>query len=211
MSRKPSKLRYLPQILTFAFFAFFLRYVLRIKIRGKENLVACRQPVVVVANHSSKLDPFVILSAMGWRYFLRFYLWKFPLAKEYAQTWWIGKPATLAGCYEISSKGSLDESLKETFQAIDEGYSMIFFPEGGMVRKGKTVEPKRGIGYMCVKKDLRIIPVKIEYKNFDRKGRGRQSKAMIIFGEQFNSRDFKKEIPSEELHLAVMRRVYDLK
>jgi len=211
MSAKTSSIKYFPQILTFAFFAFFLKYALGIKIKGKEKLNASRRPVIIVANHSSKLDPFVVLSAMGWRYFLRFYPWKFPLAKDHAQKWWLGKPAALVGCYEISGKGNLDESLKGTFHCIDQGYSMIFFPEGKMVLEGEIAKIKKGIGYICANRDISLIPVKIKYKDFDKRGKGRQRGAQVIFGEEFNSRELREKCNFHELSFAAMGRVYALK
>lgn len=210
MPAKTSSIKYFPQILTFAFFAFFLKYALGIKIKGKEKLNASRRPVIIVANHSSKLDPFVVLSAMGWRYFLRFYPWKFPLAKDYAQKWWLGKPAALVGCYKIEGRGDLNESLKETFSCIDNGFSLIFFPEGRMVRKGEISKIKRGIGYVCEKKDVDILPIKIKHNDFDTKGRERIRNSEVVFGETFSSRELREKHPPEELHEIVMERVYAL-
>jgi 1-acyl-sn-glycerol-3-phosphate acyltransferase len=207
MGVKASKIDNLPQIFLYAIFAWFLKPLLGITVEGKEKISA-KKPVLIVANHRSKLDPFIILSAMGWKNFLKFYPWRFPLAKSLAEKWWIKWPSWYIGCYQITGRGDLDKSLEETFKAIDKGYSIIFFPQGKMILKDEISKTKRGIGHICLKRDIYLLPVKIDHVGFTRRTkRGKITRSNITFGDMIESRFIRENNDPEELHEVVMNNI----
>jgi 1-acyl-sn-glycerol-3-phosphate acyltransferase len=197
------------QIFTFAFFAFWLKYILRLKIKGAEK-IDIQKPLIIVSNHCSKLDPFIILSAMGWKNFLKINPLRFPLDKIYAESRCLGPISRLIGCYKIEGKGNLSQSLESTFNIIDQNYSLIYFPEGQVVKKDETIEPKKGIGYICEKMNISILPVRISPNGYNKKRTGKTCGSKIFFGELFYSKDLREECPNEKLFTAVMERVNEL-
>ncbi|MCX6762546.1 MAG: lysophospholipid acyltransferase family protein [Candidatus Moranbacteria bacterium] len=204
------KSKNISQIVAFALFASWLRYILRIEVKEAENIYI-KKPLIIVSNHRSKLDPFLIMSALGWKNFLRANPWRFPLHKIYAESWWLGPISRLIGCYKIEGKGDLNQSLKTTLSVIDQKRSLIFFPEGQVTRKNEKIEPKRGIGYICLKKNVSILPVKIKPNGFKDNKKARLWKSKIIIGNIFESHDLQKKNKSQNLHLMVMERVNKLK
>jgi 1-acyl-sn-glycerol-3-phosphate acyltransferase len=207
---KNSKTKNFLQIFTFAFFAFWLKYILRLKIKGVEK-IKIQKPTIIVSNHCSKLDPFLILSAMGWKNFLKLNPWRFPLHKIYAENRWLGPLSRTVGCYKIEGKGDLSQSLESTFNVIDQNYSLIYFPEGRVVKRGEAIEPKKGIGYICQKKNVCILPVRIVPNGFNKKRTGRVRGSKIFFGEVFSSKDLRRKDKLANLHLFAMKKVNEMR
>ena len=209
LKNKKIRLKNIPQLLTFSFFAFWLKYILRLRVKGIEKIYI-KKPLIIVSNHRSKLDPFLILSALGWRNFFRINPLRFPLHKKYSESWWPGPLSRIVGCYKIEKKGDLDESLRSTFEVINQNYSLIYFPEGQVVKKSEKVEPKKGIGYLCGKKNVNILPVNILPGVYDKKGAGRTWKSKIVFGDIFDSLNLRNKNNLKNLHLAVTERINEL-
>ena len=210
MTVKASKTDNLPQILLYAIFAWFLKPLLGITIEGKDK-ISIKKPVLIIANHRSKLDPFIILSAMGWKNFLKFYPWRFPLAKSLAEKWWIKWPSWYIGCYQIEGRGDLDKSLEETFRAIDKEYSIVFFPEGKMTLKDEISKTKKGIGHICLKRDVYLLPVKIDHVGFTKRTRrGKITRSSITFGNMIDSKFIRENNEPENLHEVIMDRINEI-
>jgi 1-acyl-sn-glycerol-3-phosphate acyltransferase len=210
MTFKASKTDNLPQILLYAIFAWPLKPLLGIAVEGKDK-ISIKKPVLIIANHRSKLDPFIILSALGWKNFLKFYPWRFPLAKSLAEKWWIKWPSWYIGCYQIEGRGDLDKSLEETFKAIDKGYSIIFFPQGKMILKDEISRTKRGIGHICLKRDVHILPVKINHVGFTKRTkRGKITRSSITFGNMIDSELIRKNNKPEDLHEVLMDKINEI-
>jgi 1-acyl-sn-glycerol-3-phosphate acyltransferase len=210
MQKKPNRIDNYFQIITWLLVMFAMKYIFRLKISGEENLKV-KKPIVFVSNHRSKLDPFIILSAVGLKSIIGYYPWRFPLAKHFYEKWWIRFPAWMVGCYKIESKGDLEKSLMDTFRAIDNGYSIIFFPEGKMVKYGEKAPPKKGITYLIQKRDFFIQPVHIKHSGgTKRRQLGRMFRAKIEFGEMLESKKIREEYPAEKLHMMLMEKIYAL-
>ncbi|HLM83674.1 MAG TPA: lysophospholipid acyltransferase family protein [Candidatus Bathyarchaeia archaeon] len=208
-AEKTSKIKNIFQILAFAFFAYWLKYILCVKVKNV-GIIKIKKPFIVVSNHVSRLDPFLILSALGWKNFIAANPWRFPLHKIYADSWWLGPTSRLIGCYKIEGKGDLTRSLESTFNVIDNSYSLIFFPEGQTVKKGQKVPLKKGIGYICEHKNINILPVKITSENFKENKKARLWHLGVTFGQIINSRDLRKQNGLENLHLGIMEKVKSL-
>lgn len=110
--------------------------------------------------------------------------------------------------YKIEPKGDLDKSLEDTFRYIDKAHSMVFFPEGRMVKKGETSEPKKGISHIIRHKDITILPVKIVYASHNKKGRGNMWRARVIFGHPIHASDIRSSHHKDHWHHAAMEYVH---
>lgn len=53
-------------------------------------------------------------------------------------------------------------ALKEVVSALDQGQSVVMFPEGTRSKTGQPQKPKSGIGFLVYKTGAPVLPVKIE-------------------------------------------------
>jgi 1-acyl-sn-glycerol-3-phosphate acyltransferase len=195
------------QFLVYFIFILPLKYLFNLEIIGKEK-IKIKKPLIAIANHQSMWDSFIVLSAMGLTNFWKMFPWRSPITKSLYRLPWVWAFAKLIGLYKIEPKGELDASLKDTLEFIDKSYSIFFFPQGRMIKKDEITEPKKGVGYICQKKDVNFLPVRIIYRGYNKKGRGKIWGAKIIFGELFDSASMRQKHESDKLHIAITDRIF---
>jgi long-chain acyl-CoA synthetase len=118
---------------------------------------------IIAANHVSAFDVPVIASSVKTKYAVA------------ALPYIIGVGTTsryhkirgffirhLLNTYPFGREVGLDNSLRFTAHLLDEGYSIMIFPEGGRTTDGKMHKFKEGIGFLAVNTDAEILPVKTE-------------------------------------------------
>lgn len=205
------------QKLFYHLFLKWLRYIFSIQIfdLGKESVkrISRDKPIIVVANHQSKWDPFLLFSCMDRNIFFNRVPWRLPvfhgIYKIFFNRWFF----KFIGCYPIQPMGDLEKSLSTTFEILEKGQSSIFFPEGKRVSKSKNdpAPPKKGIGLILEKKSVYLLPAHIEYRRFGKRGFGSVLGGVeIVFGEIMESDFFVKNY-SNNRHEAVMKEVFELK
>lgn len=185
------------------------KYLNNIKAYGVENIEFKGQPIVI-ANHGARLDAWIVLAGMGFKNFMKLHPFRIPIAKSIFDIPVLNILFRITGMYSVESKGNLDDSLNDTFEHIDNGHSILFFPEGRMVKNNEKGEPKKGIAHIVKKRDMYIIPAKIAYSGFNSKGRGLMRGAVIVFGDAVSGSEIIKSHEEENLHHAVMQKVYEL-
>ncbi|MEX0620612.1 MAG: lysophospholipid acyltransferase family protein [Solirubrobacterales bacterium] len=122
----------------------WLRWWVRLEIRGLENLPA-RGPIMVVSNHDAWLDPLVIVESMMWkgrqlRFLAKASLWKFsPFA-------WI---LDGAGQIPIRRGESDSAAIEAAVAALDGGEALGIFPEGTLSR-GEELRARRGVARLAL-------------------------------------------------------------
>jgi 1-acyl-sn-glycerol-3-phosphate acyltransferase len=198
------------QMTFYLFYIFPLRYVLNVKVGGYEN-VCVKKPFLIIANHQSMYDSFLVLSAMGIRNFLMSFPWRSPIAKSLYELPIVKVASKCIGLYKIEPKGSLSESLEETLGYMRNKYSVFFFPEGKMVREGEQAEVKRGLGYLCFNQDAHILPARIIYKGYKRNGFGRVFGSTVVFGKTIESSEARMKYDFSSIHQKLMDNVFCLK
>lgn len=197
------------QFLVYAIFVWPLKFILNLKV-ANPNRIKVEKPILAVASHGSMWDSFLVLSAMGFGNFIRMFPWRSPITKSLYRLPWIWVFSKMIGLYKIEPKGELDESLKSTFNFIDKGFSVFFFPSGGRAKYGEVTEPKKGVGYICQKRDVNMLPVRIIYRGYKSSGFGKIRGAKIIFGDVFSSSEIRQESNSDEYHLKIMEKIMNI-
>jgi 1-acyl-sn-glycerol-3-phosphate acyltransferase len=109
------------------------------------------KPAMLIANHSSFLD----ILAMGQLhpklvYLVKDHVYNSPI---------IGSAAKLHGAYPVS--GGVDGGEEFLRQKVDQGFSIIAFPEGARSETNKINRFHKGAFYLAEKLDLDILPVMI--------------------------------------------------
>ncbi|HUH47998.1 MAG TPA: 1-acyl-sn-glycerol-3-phosphate acyltransferase, partial [Arenibacter sp.] len=110
-----------------------------------------KKPAILIANHTSFLD----ILAVGMLYPKIIYLvndwvYKSPI---------FGKAVQLAGFYPVS--GGIEKGLDHLRKKVDQGYSLMAFPEGTRSRTNKIRRFHKGAFYLAEQFNLDIIPILI--------------------------------------------------
>ncbi len=119
---------------------FCISRLLRLRIVKPKDLTL-KPGTLIIANHQSKIDPFLV------SYHLRIRSWtimlpiRYPVDPEFMKRPILGFCIRLLGGYSIGET-SMERAKKLLFtrQLLDDGYSIVIFPEGKIVRDSDFVE-----------------------------------------------------------------------
>src|SRR5260370_11937373 len=130
--------------------------VFRIRIVGAEN-VPSRGPALLVSNHISHVDGFLIGSCV--QRFVRFMVWK-PYFEKKLLRWFFHQ--TKAIPMGTSGPREMVESIREARKQLSEGHVICIFAEGAISRTGNMLPFKRGMEKIVQGLDVPIIPVNLD-------------------------------------------------
>jgi 1-acyl-sn-glycerol-3-phosphate acyltransferase len=151
----------------------FCHYVIRVlfdmffrgEVIGADNLPR-HGGFLLAANHASFLDPPIIGCHISRQiaYFARKTLWRRGFA-----SWWLDSVGTIP----VDRDGGQDVSaIKRVLKALKEERGLILFPEGTRTTDGNLKAAKAGVGFIAVKTQVPVIPVRI-FGSFEALGKGR--------------------------------------
>ena len=128
---------------------------IRVKVTGRENIDQT-QSYVIVANHQSQYDIFVLYGWLGIDF-------KWVMKQELRKVPGIGIGCEKVGHIFIdrSNHEKALASLRAAKEKIVNGTSVIFFPEGTRSRDGSLGVFKKGAFKMAVDLRLPILPITI--------------------------------------------------
>jgi len=126
-----------------------------VSVRGRHHIDK-RQSYVIVSNHLSHFDVFVLYGWLGIDF-------KWMMKKELRVLPVLGTACEKMGHIYIdrSNRESAVASLKEAKKKIVNGTSILFFPEGTRSTTGKLGELKKGAFVMALDLGIPILPVTI--------------------------------------------------
>ena len=143
---------------------FFVRFVLwmlthsifRIRIRGQQH-VPFRGPALLVANHMSHVDGFLIGACV--QRFIRFMVWK-PIYEMKAFNWLLRRMNAIP----VGTTGPRDmvASIRAARAEIAAGHIVCIFAEGAISRTGNLLPFHRGLEKIVEGTDVPIIPVHLD-------------------------------------------------
>jgi 1-acyl-sn-glycerol-3-phosphate acyltransferase len=126
-----------------------------IKVNKPLKVANINKPVIIVANHRSKLDPFVIISYLPKELRSQLLPIRFMTANIYYFSW--QRPLMyLMGCFPSHPhKNFRNFGVDGAVNSLNKGYSMLIFPEG-----------KRTKQRIAAKKGVTTIAQSVEKPNF---------------------------------------------
>jgi 1-acyl-sn-glycerol-3-phosphate acyltransferase len=129
---------------------------IRVTVRGREH-VDPKQSYVIVANHQSHFDVFVLYGWLGIDF-------KWVMKQELRKIPGLGIGCEMVGHIFIdrSSTARALASLEAAKRRIVDGTSVVFFPEGTRSRDGSLGEFKKGAFRMAIDLGLPILPLTID-------------------------------------------------
>ena len=148
------------------------------EVAGQENLPG-QGSFLIAANHASFLDPPLIGSHVQRQiaFFARKTLWKPGFA-----SWWLDTVGTIP----VDRDGGQDVSaIKRVLRALKDDMGLILFPEGTRSPDGQLQAPKAGVGLICCRAQVPVVPVRI-FGSYEAYGKGRGLRlgtpVSIVFG-----------------------------
>ena len=128
------------------------------KAEGLENIPKTGA-LIIAGNHLSNADPPAIGSFAGLVRDSRF-----VAKKELFSVPGLGWFFRRSGYIPVDRARTIGDfgALKEVVRALEQGQSVVMFPEGTRSKTGKPQKPKSGIGFLVYKTGAPVLPVKVE-------------------------------------------------
>ena len=123
-------------------------------IAGNENIPA-NGPFIVVANHSSVLDGFVLSASIQPKI-------TFLVAANLFEMSFYGAILRGIGAIPVKRNGSDIQALKKSLRILKQGGILGVFPEGRITEKENDFTAKAGAAYLAMKTEVPIIPIAIQ-------------------------------------------------
>ena len=120
--------------------------------RGRKNIPD--GPCVICANHSSFIDPLLIIYAFGLRYYLRCMSKQENMTKPV-----LGLICRWSGAYGVN-RGEMDiAAVRTTLRLLQGGEKVLIFPEGTRTQTDNAEAGKTGALRFSLKTDSPVLPV----------------------------------------------------
>ena len=130
-----------------------------LKITGQEKLQGFDGPIIFASNHNLGLDNPLIIKAIphAWRRRLAIAaaatLWKNPV-------FWVLNPL-LGNGFPLAQDGAVRPSLENMGKILDNGWSILIYPEGELTIGGPIKPFLNGAGLVAVEGRLPVVPMKL--------------------------------------------------
>jgi 1-acyl-sn-glycerol-3-phosphate acyltransferase len=112
-------------------------------------------PVIIVANHRSGVDPFVIGAATGRRV-------RFLMAREYYDVPILRSVFKYLGCIPVNRDGNDLGATKAALKALKDQEVIAIFPQGGIREAGSALEGKDGTALFALKTGAPVVPMYVD-------------------------------------------------
>ena len=135
-----------------------------LKVSGKENLTGLNGPVLFASNHHLGLDNPIIFKAVTRRWRRRLAvaaaaeLWQNPI-------WWVLNPL-LGNGFPIARSGPIRPSLENLGRIMDQGWSVLIYPEGVLTVGGPMKPFMQGAGLVAVEGRVPVVPMRLDVAKF---------------------------------------------
>jgi 1-acyl-sn-glycerol-3-phosphate acyltransferase len=165
--------------------ALFVIIYMRIKILflNKKSLKSIKgQSYLIVSNHHTWLDPFIILTAFNTRRI------RFVATEEITSKKFWGRLFQLFGCIKVDKQNVSMAMFKEVIKTLEHGHLIGIFPEGGIIHEDELHAFRAGAVLMSLVSGKAILPIYIQKREklFRRQ--------IVILGEPLN---FKEQIAEQ--------------
>ena len=138
-----------------------IRVVASPKIAGTDRLAHIKGPAIFAANHASHVDTPLLLACLPDRFRHRTAV--AAGADYFFDKKWKGRVwAFLINAYPIERNKVSPRSARLSGELLDDGWSIIIFPEGGRSPHGWGQPHKAGAAFLGVRHNIPVVPVHIE-------------------------------------------------
>lgn len=137
----------------------FYDKVMDVKIRGL-NCVPQDSSFLVAANHASHLDAGLIKTSLDGRggnlvaLAARDYFWGSPVVRAYT--------TNFTSLVPVERHGAVKQSMRRALNVLEQGDSLLLFPEGTRSETGEMMAFKTSVGYLAIASGKPILPAYLE-------------------------------------------------
>lgn len=130
-----------------------------LRVTGRERLEGITGPVLFASNHNLGLDNPLIIKAVPLKWRRRMAvagaanLWKNPV-------WWIMNPL-LGNGFPLAKEGPVRPSLENMGKIMDDGWSVLIYPEGELTVGGPIKPFMNGAGLVAVEGRIPVVPLRL--------------------------------------------------
>jgi len=137
-------------------FLIIFKLFFRLKVTGQRNMPQ-DGPFIIVANHSSLLDPVILGVSVRPKVI-------FVAAAYLFEIRWLGYLLRKANSIPIHRENNTNniKSIKQALKILQRGGVLGIFPEGGVDRQKDDLPIKAGAAYLATKVGVPIVPIKIK-------------------------------------------------
>ncbi len=130
------------------------RLLFRVEVRGAEH-VPRTGSLMIVANHSSVLDPLIVGGAAPrpLHFMAKSELFSIPL---------FGRLIRAVNARPVRRDGADARALREALRILESGHALLVFPEGTRGPEGALREGKAGAGMLALLSGARVVPAFVE-------------------------------------------------
>jgi len=128
----------------------------RLKVTGQENIPQ-DDPFIIVANHSSVLDPVILGVSVKPKVI-------FIAAAYLFDIHWLAyllRKANSISIHRENYTGNI-ESIKQALKILQKGGVLGIFPEGGVDRQKNNLPIKAGAAFLATSVGVPIVPIRIK-------------------------------------------------
>lgn len=135
-----------------------VRFLTPVALRGRERIADLRGPVIVTANHVSHLDTPVVLIGLPRRIRRRLLV---AAAKDYFYSGRVkGALVSLSlATYPFDREEGSRDSIAETESILQQGWSLLIFPEGTRSPSGELGRVRSGAAVLASNCRVPVLPV----------------------------------------------------
>ena len=144
------------------FLRWLLTFLYRVEITGLENYKKAGDRVLIIANHSSFLDPLLLGVFLPDKI-------TFAINSNIAELWWLKPFLSLSHVFRMDPTHPI--SLKNLIHFLQKPSKTVIFPEGRITVTGSLMKVYDGTGMVADKSGATILPIRIEgaqYTHFSR-------------------------------------------
>jgi 1-acyl-sn-glycerol-3-phosphate acyltransferase len=134
-------------------FLIIFKLLFRLKVTGQENIPQ-DGPFIIVANHSSLLDPVILGVSIKPKII-------FVAAAYLFKIRWLGYLLRKANSIPVQGENDIS-SLKRALKILQAGEVLGIFPEGGVDRQKNNLPIKAGAAFLATRVGVPIVPIKIK-------------------------------------------------
>ena len=134
-------------------FLIIFKLFFRLKVTGQQNIPQ-NGPFIIVANHSSLLDPVILGVSLKPKiiFLAAAYLFKIH---------WLGYLLRKANAIPVQGENDI-KPIKKALKILQQGGVLGIFPEGGVDRQKNNLPVKAGAAYLATRAGVPIVPVVIK-------------------------------------------------
>lgn len=147
----------LPDAVLKGVFASVFRALYRVRVRGLEHLPAEGAPSVVVVNHASFIDAALLAAFLPGRPV-------FAINTFTARLWWVRPFLRLVEAFPVDPTNPM--STKSLIRKVQEGRTLVIFPEGRLTVTGALMKIYEGPGMIADRAGVPVVPVRIDGAQF---------------------------------------------